>query len=106
MLNFLVTFVNKIGVPVMMIVAGGIMHTVVGRFPAGAQSSGFGSLVWERMEDGPVWRYLSSACGTFSMDARGDAITRRDTQGSLSGKEGIVDIVIKLFMLTQLRPSP
>ncbi len=101
--NFLVTLVNKIGIPVMMIGTLAALPLLQGDFRQARRASGFGSLVWERMEDGPVWRYFVERMWRFQWTQEVTPLTEEIHKVLYEESQGIVDIVIKLFMLTQLR---
>ena len=112
MLNFFVTLVNEISVPVVMVGTPKARPIFELDLRSARRGAGFGSILWEplnkpfadqeisRTEWGAftdrLWKYqwLTKASVEISQDVR-------DTWYELS--QGIMDIVIKLFVLSQIR---
>ncbi|MBT3069571.1 ATP-binding protein [Rhodomicrobium sp. Az07] len=103
MLNFLVTLVNTIGIPVIIIGTLGALPLLQGDFRQARRASGLGSLVWERMEDGPAWRHFIEKMWTYQWTREVAPLTEEIRCVLYEESQGILDIVVKLFMLTQLR---
>lgn len=112
MLNFFVTLVNEISVPVVMVGTPKARPVFETDLRSARRGAGFGSLLWEplckpaadenidRTEWGAftkkLWKYqwLTKASDNMSDDLR-------DLWFDLS--QGIMDVVIKLFVLSQIR---
>jgi hypothetical protein len=112
MLNFFVTLVNEISVPVVMVGTPKARPIFETDLRSARRGAGFGSILWEplrkptadenidRTEWGAftrkLWKYqwLTKASDTMSDDLR-------DLWFDLS--QGIMDVVIKLFVLSQIR---
>jgi hypothetical protein len=103
MLNFLVTLVNTIGIPVIIIGTLGALPLLQGDFRQARRASGHGSLVWERMEDGAAWRHFIEKMWTYQWTREAAPLTDEVRHVLYEESQGIIDIVVKLFMLTQLR---
>lgn len=103
MLNFLVTLVNTIGIPVIIIGTLGALPLLQGDFRQARRASGLGNLVWERMEDGAAWRHFIEKMWTYQWTREVSPLTDEIRRSLYEESQGIVDIVVKLFMLTQLR---
>jgi hypothetical protein len=112
MLNFFVTLVNEISVPVVMVGTPKARPVFETDFRSARRGAGFGSILWEplskpaaednvlRTEWGAftqkLWKHqwLTKASDTVSEELR-------DLWFDLS--QGIMDVVIKLFVLSQIR---
>lgn len=112
MLNFFVTLVNEISVPVVMVGTSKARPVFETDLRSARRGAGFGSILWEPLrQPAPeeninktewgaftkkLWRYqwLKKASDTISDDLR-------DLWFDLS--QGIMDVVIKLFVLSQIR---
>lgn len=116
MLNFFVTLVNTVGLPVVMVGTPKARFIFEGDFRSARRGAGFGSVFWEQLAKEPnfelgdgslrksewnkftdhLWKYqwLRKADTTLSEDIR-------DRWYELS--QGVLDIVVKLFVLAQLR---
>ncbi|WP_019674146.1 AAA family ATPase [Psychrobacter lutiphocae] len=116
MLNFFVTLVNTVGLPVVMVGTPKARFIFEGDLRSARRGVGFGSVFWEQMVQEPnihlsddrviksewnsftdnLWKYqwLKKADITLSEDIR-------DRWYELS--QGVLDIVVKLFVLAQLR---
>lgn len=117
MLNFFVTLVNVIGLPVILVGTPKVRPILEVDFRSGRRSAGFGSLFWEPMKapkpeldskTGKLrkteWIAFTDELWKYQWLQKRDPILSddvRDTWYDLS--QGIVDIVIKLFVLAQLR---
>ena len=116
MLNFFVTLVNTVGLPVIMVGTPKARFIFEGDLRSARRGAGFGSIFWEQMAQEPnmtlpdgrlyksewnsftdnLWKYqwLKKVDITLS-----DEIRERWYELS----QGILDVVVKLFVLAQLR---
>jgi len=116
MLNFFVTLVNTVNLPVVMVGTPKARFIFEGDFRSARRGAGLGSIFWEQMKEEPnyidsngnvqksewnaftdkLWRYqwLTNADITLSDEIRSKWY-------ELS--QGILDIVVKLFVLAQFR---
>ncbi|WP_342029956.1 AAA family ATPase [Pseudovibrio ascidiaceicola] len=117
MLEFFVALVNVVGVPVVMVGTPKARPIFEMELQAGRRSAGFGSLFWEPMQRGPVrvdpntgkqrrteWQAFTDKLWRFQWLSQRDEIISeeiRDCWFELS--QGVIDIVVKLFVLAQLR---
>ena len=102
LLNFLVALVNTIGIPVVIIGTPAALPLLQGAFRQARRASGQGSLIWNQHTNDNTWNYFIDQMWQYQW-------TREHTQldGSLrhilyEESQGIVDLVVKLYMLTQL----
>ncbi|KJS36238.1 MAG: transposition protein C [Rhodospirillaceae bacterium BRH_c57] len=103
MLNFLVTLVNTIGIPVIIIGTMGALPLLQGDFRQARRASGLGSLVWERMEPEAAWDHFTENLWRYQWTQEITPLSDDIRQILYEESQGIIDVVIKLFMLTQLR---
>lgn len=103
LLNFLVTLVNTIGVPVILIGTLSAIPMLQENFRQARRASGLGSLIWDRLAQGKVWDYFITKLWSYQWINTPTAITPEISTVLYEESQGILDIVVKLFMLAQLR---
>ena len=110
MLNFFVTLVNTIGVPVILIGTPKAREIFEKDLRSARRGAGFGSIFWDpipkEINDKPNQEWLSFTSKLWELQVLRD----RDVLLSESLREvwyelsqGVMDIVVKLFVLAQLR---
>lgn len=102
LLNFLVTLVNTIGIPVIIIGTLGALPLLQGDFRQARRASGLGSMVWERLEAGPTWNHFVERLWRYQWLREVTPLTDEIREVLYDESQGIIDVVIKLFMLGQL----
>jgi hypothetical protein len=103
MLNFLVTLVNMIGVPVILIGTLSAVPLLQQNFRQARRASGLGSLVWDRLLKGKAWDYFINQLWKYQWTRDVTPISPEIRNALYEESQGILDIVVKLFMLAQLR---
>lgn len=103
LLNFLVTLVNTIGVPVILIGTLSAVPLLQENFRQARRASGLGSLVWDRMPKGKGWDYFIDQLWKYQWTRDFTPISPEIREVLYDESQGILDIVVKLFMLSQLR---
>ncbi len=103
LLNFLVTLVNTIGVPVILIGTLSAVPMLQENFRQARRASGLGSLVWDRLLKGKAWDYFIDQLWKYQWTRDFTSISREIRDVLYDESQGILDIVVKLFMLSQLR---
>ncbi|WP_227430301.1 AAA family ATPase [Psychrobacter sp. I-STPA6b] len=116
MLNFFVTLVNTVGLPVVMVGTPKARFIFEGDLRSARRGAGFGSVFWEQMakeanmtlSDGRVykseWNSFTDNLWKYQWLKKADIILSdniRECWYELS--QGILDIVVKLFVLAQFR---
>ncbi|PTN37331.1 AAA family ATPase [Desulfonatronum sp. SC1] len=111
MLNFFVTLVNEISVPIVMVGTPKASPIFEMDLRSARRGAGFGSILWEPLSkpssDEDVsqteWGAFTTCLWKYQWLTKANDITNdiRDTWYDLS--QGIMDIVIKLFVLSQIR---
>ena len=102
LLNFLVTLVNTIGIPVMIIGTLAAIPLLQGAFRQARRASGMGSLTWERLSPGQTWDNFVERMWAFQWTREHTPLTDEIRHVLYDQTQGIVDLVVKLFMLTQV----
>lgn len=103
LLNFLVTLVNTIGVPVILIGTLSAVPLLQENFRQARRASGLGSLIWDRMPQGKAWDYFIDKLWQYQWTSDFTPISPEIRVALYDESQGILDIVVKLFMLAQLR---
>ena len=110
MLNFFVTMVNTIGLPVILVGTPKAREILEIDFRSARRAAGFGSIRWDPMPQESEsrgtseWQKLTDKLWTMQWLQKRDLCLTdeiRDTWYELS--QGILDVVIKLFVFSQLR---
>ena len=110
MLNFFVTMVNTIGLPVILVGTPKAREILEIDFRSARRAAGFGSINWDPMPQESEsrgtseWQKLTDKLWTMQWLQKRDLCLTdeiRDTWYELS--QGILDVVIKLFVFSQLR---
>jgi hypothetical protein len=95
--------VNTIGIPVILIGTMGALPLLQGDFRQARRASGLGSLVWERMENEPTWNYFVERMWSYQWTREMSPLTDEVRQALYDESQGIVDVLINLFMMAQMR---
>lgn len=110
MLNFFVTMVNTIGVPVMLIGTPKARNIFEADLRSARRGAGLGAIFWEPLVQGapkkrnPEWVAFTNNLWKLQLLQNRDALLTdevSDVWYDLS--QGVMDIVVKLFVLAQLR---
>lgn len=103
LLNFLVTLVNTIGVPVILIGTLSAIPLLQDNFRQARRANGLGSMIWDRMPEGKAWDYFIDQLWKYQWTREITKLTPAIQIALYEESQGILDIVVKLFMLSQLR---
>ena len=103
LLNFLVTLVNTIGVPVILIGTLSAVPMLQANFRQARRANGLGSLIWDRMPRDTSWNFFIDRLWAYQWTREHTAISPEIKDVLYEESQGILDIVVKLFMLAQLR---
>ena len=103
MLNFFVTLVNTIGVPVILIGTNKAKPILQGEFRQARRGSGQGDMIWERMENDELWSLLIEAIWPFQWTKTETELTQELVDTLYMESQGITDIAVKLYAISQLR---
>lgn len=103
LLNFLVLLINTIGIPIAVVGTLGAVPILQRNFRQGRRSTGVGSAVWDRMPRGAEWDAFITHLWKFQWTRVETPLTKEIREALYDESQGIVDVVVKLFMLVQLR---
>lgn len=103
LLNFLVTLVNTIGIPVLVVGTLGAREVLEGNFRQARRASGLGSQVWDNLQQDRTWDHFVDTLWRYQWTQEVTPLTDDLRQVLYEESQGIIDVVVKLFMLAQLR---
>jgi hypothetical protein len=103
MMNFFVTLVNEIGVPVMMIGTMRARSVLQQDFRQARRGSGQGDMVWQQMKKDDDWDVLISEMWNYQWTKNRVELTDNLNDTLYEQSQGIIDIAVKLFVLSQGR---
>lgn len=112
MLNFFVTLINVVGLPVVMVGTPKAKFIFDGDLRSARRGAGFGAVIWEPMKNHPPssntstkteWIAFTNALWKYQWLTNKEQLSDeiRDCWYELS--QGVLDIVVKLFVLAQCR---
>ncbi|WP_432734476.1 AAA family ATPase [Maridesulfovibrio sp. FT414] len=105
MLSFFVTMVNTIGLPVVFVGTPKARPIFENDLRSARRGAGLGALLWEPMEeDTPTWRAFTDVLWKYQWLQKRDEILTDEVRACWYDlSQGVHDIVVKLFVLAQLR---
>lgn len=103
LLNFLVTLVNTIGIPVVLIGTLSAVRVLQRNFRQARRASGLGSLIWDRMPKGRAWDHFIGQLWKFQWTRETTTLSPELKDVLYEESQGILDIVVRLFILAQFR---
>lgn len=103
LLHFLVRLINTIGIPVFLIGTLGAIPLLQENFRQGRRSTGVGSAIWDRLPRGKEWNAFVDKLWTYQWTSTPTPLTDAIREALYYECQGIVDLLVKLFMLCQLR---
>lgn len=103
MLNFFVTLVNTIGIPVLMVGTNKAISILQSEFRQARRGSGQGDMVWSQMPKDASWDLFVEGMWEYQWTCDYASLTEELSDFIYEESQGILDIAIKLFMLSQVR---
>lgn len=103
MMNFFVTLINEIGIPVILI---GTMRTKLllqQDFRQARRGSDQGDMVWEQMKPGEDWDLFIDEMWKYQWTKKKVLLTDAIRTALYDQSQGIIDIAVKLYFLSQGR---
>lgn len=101
MLNFFVQLVNTIGLPVILVGTYKALPALNGEFRNARRNSGQGDATWHHFQKDEEWEWLLQGLWKYQWTDKKVELTPEFTDIMFEESQGISDIAIKLFMLTQ-----
>jgi hypothetical protein len=102
MLNFFVTLVNTIGVPVILIGTTKALSILQSEFRQARRGAGQGDMIWDRMKNDDSWDLIIEGLWTYQWTKNKNPLTKEIKETLYEESQGIIDIAVKLYMLAQL----
>ena len=104
MLNFFVTLVNTIGVPVVLIGTSKAKPILQGDFRQARRSSGQqGDLIWDRMKNDTAWNIFLLSMWENQWTQNVVPLSDEFKNALYHESQGIVDIAVKLYAMVQIK---
>lgn len=103
MMNFFVTLVNEVGIPVMFIGTMKAKALLQKDFRQARRSSGQGDMVWQQMKQDDDWEVLITSMWDYQWTKENTELTNELLTTIYEESQGIVDVAVKLFLLAQAR---
>lgn len=103
MMNFFVTLINEIGIPVILIGTMKAKAVLQQDFRQARRGSGQGDMVWEQMENDENWDMFIEEMWKFQWTSTYTPLTNELKETIYEESQGIIDIAVKLFSLAQSR---
>lgn len=101
-LNFLVTLVNSIGVPVILIGTPKATSILRSAFRQARRGAGIGDVSWNRMEQDDEFDWIIETMWNYQWTKTKTELTNELREALYEESQGIVDIAVKLYMLAQI----
>lgn len=102
-LNFLTTLVNVINVPVMLVGTTASFSLLTSTFRNARRADGVGSAMFDRMQNNAEWREFVRTLLRFQWTSELTEYSDGLADALWEASQGIVDIVMKIFMIAQVR---
>lgn len=103
MLNFFVTLVNTIGIPVLMVGTNKAISILQSEFRQARRGSGQGDMVWSQMPKDESWGLFVEGMWEYQWTEKFTDLTSEFSELLYEESQGILDIAVKIFMLSQIR---
>lgn len=101
--NFFVSLVNTIGVPVVQVGTHRARKFFQRTFRAARRISGFGSLLWDRLPNDRQWYQFLNLLWQYQWLQRAEPLNDVLAETIYDLTQGVMDIVVKLYVLAQVR---
>jgi len=103
MLNFFVTLVNTVGVPVVLIGTTKAKPILQSEFRQARRSSGQGALLWERLQNDVSWEIMLRSMWKNQWTQKRVELTEALKNALYDESQGIIDIAVKIYAMAQMK---
>lgn len=103
MLNFFVTLVNTIGIPVVLVGTNKAVSVLQSEFRQARRGSGQGDMIWGQMPKDETWKLFLEGLWEYQWTKEYTPLSDQTSDLIYDQSQGILDIAVKLFMLSQVR---
>ncbi|PKM78429.1 MAG: AAA family ATPase [Firmicutes bacterium HGW-Firmicutes-15] len=101
MINFFVSLVNTMNVPVVLIGTAKAKAIFQGEFAPGRRLTGQGNVIWERMQKDGLWDIFIKIIWKYQWTDEETLLTEELTQVLYEESQGIIDVAIKIYAIAQ-----
>jgi len=101
MLNFFVTLVNAVGVPIILIGTPKAMSILQSEFRQARRGSGQGDMVWERLQYDGNFEILLDSLWQYQWTRKESILTKSMQESLYEESQGIIDIICKIIVMAQ-----
>ncbi|MCL2342617.1 MAG: ATP-binding protein [Firmicutes bacterium] len=103
MLNFFVTLVNTIGVPVVLIGTPKALPILQSEFRQARRGSGQGDLIWNHMKNDESWEIMLRTMWKYQWTRYKSPFTEEMKNTLYEETQGIIDLAVKLYGIAQIK---
>lgn len=103
LLSFFVTLVNVIGIPLVLVGTNSALPILQSNFKEARRANGLGSMMWDPIPNAANWRHLIKSLWQYQWLTTTTPLTDEIIDVLHEETQGIMDILIKLLMLVQMR---
>jgi len=103
MLNFFVTLVNTIGVPVILIGTPKALPILQSEFRQARRGSGQGDLIWNHMKNDESWEIMLRTMWKYQWTRYKSPFTLEMKNVLYEETQGIIDLAVKLYGIAQIK---
>lgn len=103
MLNFFVSLVNMLGLPIVLIGTPKALSVLQSQFRQARRGSGQGDMIWERLKKDGAWELLIDALWDYQWIRKETPLTDEINDALYEESQGIIDIAVKLYAMSQIR---
>lgn len=101
MLNFFVTLVNTIGVPVILIGTNAALSVLQKEFRQARRGTGQGDMIWEPIRNDDMWDVFINQMWKYQWTSEETPLTDELKNTLYEESQGIIDIAVKLYAIAQ-----
>lgn len=102
-MNFLVTLVNTIGIPVILVGTMAATPIIEKDFREARRAAGLGQPNWMRLQRGEEWDDLVKAMWKYQWTREATPFSTELGEALYDESQGIIDVAVKIFLLCQHR---
>jgi hypothetical protein len=102
MLNFFVTMVNTIGIPVVLVGTNKAVSILQSEFRQARRGSGQGDMIWGQVPKDETWELFLEGLWEYQWTKTYVPLTPEMSDLIYDQSQGVLDIAVKLFMLSQV----
>ncbi|MEX0083634.1 ATP-binding protein [Clostridium butyricum] len=103
MLNYFVTLINTIGVPVVLVGTPKALEILQSEFRQARRGSGQGDMIWDRLKKDEQFTLLLEGVWDYQWTEERVELKEEFVDVIYDESQGIIDIAIKLFVMAQVR---